>query len=226
MRAMSMALATTVLMAGAAAASGYDSAGPEDVWLMMQRPGTIVVDVSPAYDQGHLPGAVSAPLEVLGEAAADWDPEEAYVVYCHSEEASRQGATMLAEMGLEVTRLTGEYGGWVDAGYPVQVEGSYIDVLPGPAFDMIETNRSLRVLDVSGMYDRGHLPGAESVPLGTLEEAMADWDPELTYLVYCHGDPPSIQAAQMLVDAGFRMVYRLEGNYGAWVEADLPVDAE
>ena len=46
------------------------------------------------------------------------------------------------------------------------------------------------------------------------------------YLVYCHGDAPSILGAQKLVDAGFEHVYRLEGNYGAWLEAGYDVETE
>jgi rhodanese-related sulfurtransferase len=48
---------------------------------------------------------------------------------------------------------------------------------------------------------------------------MVDWDMYDDYLVYCHADGPSIQGARMLVDAGFPTVYRLVGNYGAWVGA-------
>jgi rhodanese-related sulfurtransferase len=44
------------------------------------------------------------------------------------------------------------------------------------------------------------------------------------YLVYCHVDSVAIQGAQKLVDAGFIHVYRLEGNYAAWVDAGYPVE--
>jgi len=42
--------------------------------------------------------------------------------------------------------------------------------------------------------------------------------------VYCHGDGPSIAGAQKLIDAGFKYVYRLEGNYGAWVDAGYEIE--
>lgn len=59
---------------------------------------------------------------------------------------------------------------------------------------------------------------------GTFDEVYPTLDPELRYLVYCHGDTPAVTAAQALVDAGFESVYRLEGNYAAWVEAGYPVE--
>jgi len=34
----------------------------------------------------------------------------------------------------------------------------------------------------------------------------------------------SITAAQKLIDAGFKTVYRLEGNYSAWVNAGYEVE--
>jgi len=47
---------------------------------------------------------------------------------------------------------------------------------------------------------------------------------EKEYLVYCHADGPSISAANKLVNAGFTMVYRLEGNYQTWVDAGYPIE--
>ncbi|MBE0700129.1 MAG: rhodanese-like domain-containing protein, partial [Acholeplasmataceae bacterium] len=37
-------------------------------------------------------------------------------------------------------------------------------------------------------------------------------------------DSVSIAGASKLIDAGFENVYRLEGNYSAWVEAGYPVE--
>jgi rhodanese-related sulfurtransferase len=44
------------------------------------------------------------------------------------------------------------------------------------------------------------------------------------YLVYCHVDRVAIAGAQKLTDAGFTNVYRLEGNYRAWVDAGYPTE--
>ena len=54
--------------------------------------------------------------------------------------------------------------------------------------------------------------------------ALPTLDPDDTYLVYCHEDSASILGAQKLIDAGFKTVYRLEGNYSAWVEAGYAVE--
>ena len=56
------------------------------------------------------------------------------------------------------------------------------------------------------------------------ENEISKLDKSKTYLVYCHVDSVAIQGAQKLIDAGFENVYRLEGNYGAWVDAGYPIE--
>ncbi len=104
--------------------------------------------------------------------------------------------------------------------------GSYTDLTPEQAKQLIETTPDLVIIDVSPHYDEGHLPGAVSYYLGdgSLEKAIPTLDKDTPYLVYCHVDSVAISGAQALVDAGFTMVYRLDGNYSGWVDAGLPVE--
>ncbi len=105
-------------------------------------------------------------------------------------------------------------------------EGTYIDVSPAEAKELIEKNPDLIIIDVSPFYSQGHIPGAVHYYLGdgSLDEAIPTLDKNGKYLVYCHSDGPSIQGAQALIDAGFTTVYRLEGNYGAWVDAGYDIE--
>ena len=100
----------------------------------------------------------------------------------------------------------------------------YTDLSPREAKDLIATENNLVIIDVSPSYDRGHLPGAISIPLATLDGKIPSLDRTKTYLVYCHADGPSISGAQKLVNAGFPKVYRLAGNYAAWTAAGYPVE--
>ena len=104
--------------------------------------------------------------------------------------------------------------------------GSYIDVSPAEAKKLIDENSDLIIIDVSPHYAQGHLPGAMHYYLGdgSLDEAIPTLDKDKTYLVYCHVDSVAIAGAQKLVDAGFEEVYRLEGNYAAWVDAGYPIE--
>jgi len=102
----------------------------------------------------------------------------------------------------------------------------YIDVSPEEAYELIETKPDLVVIDVSPHYDNGHLPGAVHYYLGdgSLDAAIPSLDKTKPYLVSCHVDSVAIQGAEKLVAAGFSTVYRLEGNYGAWVAAGYPIE--
>jgi rhodanese-related sulfurtransferase len=208
----------------------YTDITPAEAKMMIEtNPDLIVIDVSPEYDNGHLPGAVSYPLGdgSLDAAIPMLDKGKPYLVYCHTESASRQGAQKLVDAGFTmVYRLEGEYAAWVDAGYMVEMMNTYTDITPAEAKMMIETNPDLIVIDVSPEYDNGHLPGAVSYPLGdgSLDAAIPMLDKGKPYLVYCHTESASRQGAQKLVDAGFTMVYRLEGEYAAWVDAGYMVE--
>ncbi len=76
------------------------------------------------------------------------------------------------------------------------------------------------------IYSLGHLPGAVNYVWadGTLKSKISTLDPDLTYLVYCHTDPPSTDSAQAMVNAGFDNIYRLEGNFAAWKTAGYPIE--
>jgi rhodanese-related sulfurtransferase len=107
-----------------------------------------------------------------------------------------------------------------------QAQGSYTDISAAEAKQLIDENPDVIIIDVSPYYESGHLPGAVSYYLGdgSLDAAIPMLDKNATYLVYCHGESPSRQGAQKLVDAGFMNVYRLEGDYQAWVDAGYPIE--
>ena len=103
---------------------------------------------------------------------------------------------------------------------------SYVDLEPIKAKELIDKTPDIVILDVSPNYAKGHLPGAVSRPVGdgSLDKAIPSLDKSKTYLIYCHGEAPSRLGAQKLADAGFTKVYRLAGEYKAWVAAGLPIE--
>ncbi|MBN2015211.1 rhodanese-like domain-containing protein [Candidatus Dojkabacteria bacterium] len=102
----------------------------------------------------------------------------------------------------------------------------YMDVSAKEAEDLIQDNPDLIIIDVSPNYDEGHLPGAVNyyVGDGSLDRAIPTLDKNSKYLVYCHVDSASISGANILISAGFTNVYRLEGNYQAWVDAGYDIE--
>jgi rhodanese-related sulfurtransferase len=204
---------------------------PEDALnLINNNPELFIIDVSNMYDAGHIPGALNFPWgDGSFEAAVpSWDKDAKYLIYCHGDPPAIAAAQLLIDEGFEnVYRLEGNYGAWVAAGYEVEISG-YMDVTPTQALDLINNNPGIFIIDVSNMWEFGHLPGALDFPLGdgSFEAAIPTWDPNAMYLVYCHTDAASMTASQLLIDAGFNMVYRLEGNYGAWIDAGYEIEVE
>jgi rhodanese-related sulfurtransferase len=108
----------------------------------------------------------------------------------------------------------------------IMEDAVYMDISAMDAKELIESMPEIIIIDVSPLYADGHLPGAINYPVGdgSLDEAIPMLDQNMTYLIYCHGDGPSIAGAQKLIDAGFMNVYRLEGNYSGWVDAGYSVE--
>lgn len=89
------------------------------------------------------------------------------------------------------------------------------------AKNMIDSNEELVVIDISPKYGQGHLPKAVNYYLGNgaLEKAMEKLDKNNEYLIYGHEERFTIAGAQKLANAGFKNVFRLQGDYKAWVSA-------
>lgn len=98
---------------------------------------------------------------------------------------------------------------------------SYKDIDALQARRMIDRYQNLVVVDISGMYEMGHIPGSVNYFIGdgSLDDALDELDKNKRYLVYYHNNKTSKLAAEMFANAGFRKVYRLDGNYSSWVEA-------
>jgi len=89
--------------------------------------GAVVVDVRPrgAYEEGHIPGAISVPLEELKRAIpAELETAKAKRVVVNCGEGSTygpEGTHVLNQAGFSgATNLKGGIQGWTKAGFPVQ----------------------------------------------------------------------------------------------------------
>lgn len=67
-----------------------------------------------------------------------------------------------------------------------------------------------------GEYEKGHLPGARLIPVGQLDERVAELDPGKITITYCGAGVRSRAAASVLERAGFPEVYSMAGGINAW----------
>ena len=82
----------------------------------------VVIDVSPYfYDKGHLPGALNYPKCAINYAISGFNKDKTYLVYCHGFGSPAGSYCKLKDAGIKnIYTLLGNYGAWVDAGYPVE----------------------------------------------------------------------------------------------------------
>jgi ArsR family transcriptional regulator len=104
------------------------------------------------------------------------------------------------------------------------------DLEPVSRADLLDRLKAgiVTVLDVrpEDEFALGHLPGAVNIPLGELEQRLADLDPAQEIVAYCRGPycVLSYEAVAVLRARGFR-ARRLQDGLPEWRAAGLPVDA-
>lgn len=85
------------------------------------------------------------------------------------------------------------------------------------------------VLDVrpSKEYEKGHIPGALSIPLSQLKKRLAEIPQDHEVVAYCRGPycVLSAEAMGILRDAGYKAI-RLKEGLPQWKEAGLPVEKD
>jgi rhodanese-related sulfurtransferase len=103
----------------------------------------------------------------------------------------------------------------------IDFKDSYKDVNAYQARNLMKIYPNLKIIDISGTYDMGHIPGSMNFFIGdgSLDKALQNLNKKNRYLVYYHSNQTSKEAAQKFADAGFKKVYRLDGNFSSWVEA-------
>jgi rhodanese-related sulfurtransferase len=82
------------------------------------------------------------------------------------------------------------------------------------------------LLDVREDFEwkAGHLPGAQHIPLGQLDERAIEVDRNRPVVVYCASGIRSIDGSYVLKRQGFPRVSSLAGGISGWQEAGNAVD--
>ena len=69
------------------------------------------------------------------------------------------------------------------------------------------------------------LPGAVSIPMGSIVSSLGRLDPDRTTVCVCHHGARSMQVALFLEQQGFSDVFNLSGGIHAWAEQVDPAVA-
>jgi rhodanese-related sulfurtransferase/biotin operon repressor len=88
---------------------GAESVGIEELLARSRAGEVVVVDVRPRleFDAGHLPGALSIPLEELSQRLGELDPNTSVVAYCRGPYCvlAAEAVAQLRAAGLQAERL-------------------------------------------------------------------------------------------------------------------------
>jgi rhodanese-related sulfurtransferase len=101
--------------------------GPElsrdDLEAVLGSKDTVVVDVRPGteYEHGHLPGAVSLPIDSLPAAATALPRDAKIVLYCRGRYClfADEALSILRAAGFDAVRLDGGWPEWLSEGRPI-----------------------------------------------------------------------------------------------------------
>lgn len=78
-------------------------------------------------------------------------------------------------------------------------------------------------------YRKQHLPGAENIPPGQVDDLARDLLPDSAaeIVVYCMDEecPSSAELARQLEERGYTNVKHYEGGKQDWIEAGLPTES-
>lgn len=86
--------------------------------------------------------------------------------------------------------------------------------------ELIQTDRDLVIIDVSGKWAAGHIVGALDTPLDKLQDIINGnftLNASKHFVVYSHDEESSKKAANILLTSSFTVINRLVGGYDAWV---------
>ncbi|HKU62489.1 MAG TPA: MBL fold metallo-hydrolase [Gemmatimonadales bacterium] len=201
---------------------------PEELRSLLDA-GAFVIDARPAADFAarHVPGTISIPLNRSFTTWAGWlapyDQDLYLIVRDAAGREVAQAELDLSMIGLD--RVAGVFGAdavaaWGAGGHPT---AGVHRIGSAEATERVKAGAVL--LDVRGQaeWEAGHIPGAVHIPLGYLQERIAELPADAPVVVHCQGGSRSAIAAGVLQRAGVGEVYDLTDGFKGWRAAGLPV---
>jgi rhodanese-related sulfurtransferase len=189
---------------------------PEDVMIIDSRPKRT------KYDKGHIPMAVSIPFSNFNKMTdrLPKDKNALLIFYCEGVKCSlsHNSAYKAEALGYKNVKVFAKgFPGWI------AVPGHYAEVPPEWMKKQYDGNADMVVVDSRPKrtkYDKGHLPGAISIPESQFAK-MTDQLPgnkEQLLVFYCGGFkcPLSHKSAKKAIALGYTNVKVFSAGYPAW----------
>ncbi len=185
--------------------------------------GALVIDTRPAaeFATGHVRGTLNIPLNGSFVTWAGWlVPYNAdFYVIVDDGPAERVTELRRALSLIGLDRMAGYFSQTAVAHAASRgiTPGTIDQMTP----DQLRANKDVAVIDVrsANEWNEGHLPSAVHIPLGHLEERIAEVPADRQVVVHCQAGARSAIAASLLKRLGREHVTNLAGGYDAWLGA-------
>ncbi len=207
-------------------ARGLKALSPDELETVVESTNALVLDTRGAqtFKDGFIPRSINIGLK--GDFAP-WvgtlitDIAQPIVLVC-DEGSEHEAITRLSRVGYDNTigYLKGGINAWKAAGKDVDT----IESIPAAEFAHRMKRAALKVFDVRkpGEWDGGHVKNAEHIPLGSMNEHMAEFRASEPNYIHCQGGYRSMIAASILKARGMDNVVDVAGGYGAISKTDVP----
>jgi len=191
---------------------------PENVMIIDSRP------FKPKYIKGHIPMAVSIPNtqfdKLVDKLPADKDA--LLIFYCEGTKCklSHKSATKAEALGYKHVKVFAEgFPGWLAAGNYPAVSTEWVK-------KQVDEQADITLIDSRpkrNKYDKGHIPGAISLPDTYFDKMKDQLPPQKDKLLvfYCGGFKCKLshKSAQKAMDLGYANVKVYAAGYPAWKAA-------
>jgi hydroxyacylglutathione hydrolase len=193
--------------------------------------GTLVVDTRPAaeYAVGAIPGTLNIPLGRSFTTWAGWlipyDRDFVLIVDDHRTQRVEEAVRDLAGIGLD--RVTAYCGTEVvEAWRTARGHLQAIESIPAKEVEEAAASDRAAVVDVRSVeeWSAGHLPGAQNLPLGELDQRLAEVPRDKLVIVHCHSGARAAIAASLLLSRGISQIRQYPGGFSEWTAAGRAVE--
>lgn len=191
--------------------------------------GVTLVDSRPAvrkYDLGHIPTAVNIPdtqFDKLAPALLPADKAQLVIFYCDGPTCvlSHNGAYKAEKLGYTNIRV-------YEAGFPDWIKNGNLHAVSVAHIKKLMDDKTPMVLfdarPKDRMYDKGHIPGAISLPDSQFDKLAAERlpaDKAAALFFYCEGlgCKLSNDSAEKAIKLGYTNVKVVPEGYPGWVKA-------
>jgi rhodanese-related sulfurtransferase len=206
--------------------------------MITQKPTFVLVDArSPQeYQEAHITGAVSIPVEKLQEYKAflPKDPSMLLVIYCNGVKCgkSKRLAGQIESLGYQNIMIYSEgIPVWEERAFPIVAGPEYSKkietrkVKPADLRKMIEDKKADFILvDVRDPleFKEGHIPTAINIPAETFASRSGILPKEKKIIVYCNTGSRSYIAYRKLIQLSYPDIYQT--LLADWKDAGMPVE--